>query len=145
MKRIEQRKIYHMSNYHKRHFDFQFHRSIILVKKHRSDDAVHKKIAMNSIRSVTIKNEDEQIFSGDGGGTGFKRSRSWLSKVRKDDDEKCKWNFSFELEMSDRTMELFAPTRLEREKWVKVFKAISEMNDKLISPKKVNPLKFLQQ
>ena len=35
---------------------------------------------------------------------GFKRSKSWLSKVRKTEDEKSKWNFCFELEISDRSM-----------------------------------------
>ena len=136
-----------MSNFHKRHFDLKFDRAIILVRKSVNDDAIHKKIPVNSIRSCTIKNENEHVLDENGAysSTGFKRSRSWLSKMRKTDDETCVWNFCFELELSDRTMELFAPTRMDREKWVEIFNLICEMNDRLISTKSLTPLAFKAQ
>ena len=63
---------------------------------------------MSSVRAVKIKdnNENEDITDQE-----FKRSKSWLSKVRKTDQEQCIWNFCFEIELSDRTMELYSPTR----------------------------------
>ena len=118
MKRIDKREWYHTSNFHKRHFDVNFDRSIIVVKKLATDDTIHKRISLNTIRSCTIKVEVESDQSPN---KEFKRSKSWLSKMRKSEDESCKWNFSFELDMSDRTMELYAPNRLDREKWVNMF------------------------
>ena len=56
-----------------------------------------------------MQNQEEQVISE--GGSSFRRSRSWMSKIRKDNEEACAWNFNFELELSDRSMELFAPTR----------------------------------
>jgi hypothetical protein len=38
------------------------------------------------------------------------------------------WNFGFSLELVERTYELYAPTRKERDKWVLVLGAIAEMN-----------------
>ena len=32
----------------------------------------------------------------------------------------CKWNFGFMLKFPEKTYELYAPTRKEREKWVEV-------------------------
>ena len=57
----------------------------------------------------------------------------------------CKWNYNFEIDLTDRTMELFAPTRKDREKWVMIFKIIAEMNDKLISTKTLTPLVYRKQ
>ena len=144
MKRIEERKLYHMSNFHKRHFEMVWNRAIIIVKKFGGkDDPVHKKIPINSIRNVKIK--DQEVVDEDGNDTGFKRSRSWLSKVRKTNEELCVWNFCFELEMNDRSMELYAPTRQDREKWVMLFKLLSEMNERLISTRTMSPLEFQKQ
>ena len=63
---------------------------------------------MESIRSVKVVEEAEEGQVDDG---EFKRSKSWLSKVRKNEDEKSKWNFCFELEISDRSIQLYSPTR----------------------------------
>ena len=79
-----------------------------MVKQFAGDYNEHKRIPIESIRACSIQNQEEQVAS-DGG--SFKRSRSWLSKLRKDDEETCPWNFNFQLETSDRSMELFAPTR----------------------------------
>ena len=40
----------------------------------------------------------------------------------------CKWNFGFSVEFPEKTYELYAPTRKERDKWVEVLGAIAEMN-----------------
>ena len=108
IKKIEERKLYHISNYHKRHFIMDWPKCCMLIKVFGGeDDRAHKTIQLESIRSVKAIDEAEE--GADDG--EFKRSKSWLSKVRKDDDEKSKWNFGFELEISDRTMQLYSPTR----------------------------------
>ena len=83
----------------------------MLMKKSSEDynTYAHRRIPIESIRACTVQNQEEQVISE--GGNSFRRSRSWLSKIRKDDEETCAWNFNFELELSDRNMELFAPTR----------------------------------
>ena len=139
MKRIDQQKFYHGSNFHKRFFDLQFSKSMIFIRVNDATDA-HKKIPIESIRACTIQNQEDKVISEDGG--GFKRSKSWLAKLRKDDDETCAWNFNFELDFSDRSMELFAPTRQDREKWMMIFNLIIEMNEKLISTKLITPLSY---
>ena len=73
------------------------------------------------------------------------RSKSLLSKLRKDENELCPWNFNFELELSDRTMDLYSPTRIDRDKWVYIFKLICDMNAKLISTKTMTPLQYEKQ
>ena len=40
----------------------------------------------------------------------------------------CKWNFGFSVEFPEKTYELYAPTRKERDKWVEVLGAIADMN-----------------
>ena len=44
-----------------------------------------------------------------------------MSKLRADENEMCQWNFMFELEFTDRKLELYSPTRIDRDKWVKIF------------------------
>ena len=41
-------------------------------------------------------------------------------------------------------MEMYAPTRQERERWIQIFQAISEMNKKLISTRDMNPFKYIK-
>ena len=55
----------------------------------------------------------------------------------------CKWNFGFSLEFPEKTYELYAPTRKEREKWVEVLSTIADMNSKSISLDAMSPLEFL--
>ena len=40
----------------------------------------------------------------------------------------CKWNFGFALEFPEKTYELYAPTRKDRQKWVEILSTIAEMN-----------------
>ena len=68
-----------------------------------------------------------------------------MSKVRKSDQEQCIWNFGFELELNDRSLELYAPNRQERERWVTLFRILSEMNERLVSAAKINPFDFKEE
>ena len=103
----------------------EFTKSLILIRDY-ADGVAHKKIPTENIRACTMHNQEEKVLEEENG--SFKRSKSWLSKLRKDDDEKCTWNFNFLLELNDRSMELFAPTRQDREKWMMIFNLIIEMN-----------------
>ena len=100
---------------------------------------IGKQFNLNTVRAVKVWENDENAEIDD---ENFKRSKSWLSKVRKTDQEQCIWNFCFLLELSDRSIEFYAPTRQERENWVTIFQIICEMNDKLINTMKVNPFDF---
>ena len=113
MKRIENRKLYHGSNFHKRHFDINFKRRIILIRQNANDTEVHKKIPLQNIIRCQAKDRDE-IYNqeSDNGSRSLPRSRSLLEKFgRKGSSESCQWNYMFVLEMVDRNMELYAPTR----------------------------------
>ena len=57
----------------------------------------------------------------------------------------CKWNFGFSLEFPEKTYELYAPTRKEREKWVEVLSTIAEMNSKSIKLDTMSPLEYLAE
>ena len=140
MKRIENRKIYHTSNFHKRYFDFRFDQGLIFVKKSASDDSIHKEIATCSIRSCVINNEGNEAL--DAKSSSLTRGGSLLAKFRKEDSELCPWNFSFILELNDRNMELFAPTRIDRDKWYQIFRTIAEMNNDIVSTIQVNPFEY---
>ena len=70
-----------------------------------------------------------------------------LSKLsrRKGDDETCPWNYCFILETMDRTMELYAPTRKDREKWVHMFNMIIDMNKQNIGTSTMSPFVYEMQ
>ena len=55
MKRIENRKLYQISNFYKRYFDIKFDRGIILIKQNVFDDSIHNKIASNIMLIFNIK------------------------------------------------------------------------------------------
>ena len=71
------------------------------------------------------------------------RSRSLLAKLgRKEDDEVCIWNYGFSLETVERNMELFAPTRKDREKWTHLFDLIVDMNQNNIGTASMSPFVY---
>ena len=43
IKRIENRKLFHTSNFHKRHFELHFDKKLIIIRKKENDDKIHKK------------------------------------------------------------------------------------------------------
>ena len=57
----------------------------------------------------------------------------------------CKWNFGFSLEFPEKTYELYAPNRKEREKWVEVLGTIAEMNAKSIELETMSPFEYMQE
>ena len=61
IKKIEVRKLYHMSNYHKRHFFMDWKKGQMLVKKFTGeDDTAHKTIMIDAIRSVKVIDDEEE-------------------------------------------------------------------------------------
>ena len=57
-----------------------------------------------------------------------KRSRSFFRRVMHKEMQHCSWNFAFKLGFVDKEYELYAPTRKDREQWVKVLGTLAEMN-----------------
>ena len=131
MKRINNRKVYQLSNFHLRYFELDYERAVMKVtdKIFGAADRPSKTIPLNSIRACSVRYDDQQAqySSAQERDNSMKRSRSFLSKLRAGEEEMCKWNFNFELDLTDRTVELFAPTRKDRDKWVMTFKIIAEM------------------
>ena len=79
----------------------------------------------------------------DNGSRSLPRSRSLLEKIgRKGVDETCQWNYMFVLEMADRNMELYAPTRQDRDAWVRVLSLIIEMNREGITTEEMSPFVY---
>ena len=144
MKRIENRKIYHNSNFHKRFFDIKFERELILIRCNADDDDVHKKIMLKSIVGCNVHNEGEVYNSNSS--RNLPRSRSLLTRLgRKGDDEVCQWNYNFVLETIERNMELYAPTRKDRDNWVRMFKLIIDMNKQQIGTSTMSPFVYEMQ
>ena len=60
------------------------------------------------------------------------------------DSKQCSWNFAFILTFRDKAYELYAPTRADRDHWVKILKTIAEMNTKLRLDTR-NPIEYLKE
>ena len=98
MKRIENRKLFHKSNFHRRHYQIDFKNQVIMVRKVHADDWSYKTINLTDVIGVTVSQKDELNSTIEKDNELLKaRSRSLLSRFRKDNSEQCPWNFSFEL------------------------------------------------
>ena len=71
-----------------------------------------------------------------------RRSASFIRR-RQEPERHCGWNFAFSLEFSDRTYELYAPTRADRDEWVRILGAVAEMNKTGVDVSGVSPHDFL--
>ena len=88
IKRIENRKLFHGSNFHKRFFELSFDRSLIIVKKQNGQDTEHKKIQISTLKRCIVTKQDEFITDEQRENQFLqKRSRSFLSKLRADENE----------------------------------------------------------
>ena len=129
MKKIENRKLFHKSNYHRRHYEIDFKGAAILVRKVHPTDWQFKSIPLSEVKGVTVTQEDELNSTIEKENELLKaRNRSFLSRFRKDQNEQCVWNFAFELHLSDRTLQLHSNTRIDRDKWVHIWGLIADMN-----------------
>lgn len=132
MKQIENVKWYHTSNFHQKHFTINFTGSTLQIRDKETDNEF-KFINLCVIRSCNvIEREFETDYPG-------KRSQSVTTKSK---GSKCPWLFEFRLETTDRSFNLFAPTRLDRDHWVKIFSILVDMNKASVSTKEINPFEF---
>ena len=69
-----------------------------MVRKVHADDWSYKTINLTDVIGVTVSQKDELNSTIEKDNELLKaRSRSLLSRFRKDKSEQCPWNFSFEL------------------------------------------------
>ena len=61
IKRIDNRKLFHGSNFHKRFFELSFERSLIIIKKSGDDRQAHKTIPITTLEKCIVAKEDEFI------------------------------------------------------------------------------------
>ena len=60
MKRIDERKLYHRSNFHKRWFSIDFSRAVIDVKVSESGP-LYKQFMLSVIRGVRVRYDEETV------------------------------------------------------------------------------------
>ena len=88
MKKIENRKLFHKSNYHRRHYEIDFQGAAILVRKVHADDWQFKRLPLSEVKGVTITQQDELNSTMEKENELLKkRNRSLLSRFRKDENE----------------------------------------------------------
>ena len=97
-------------------------------------------ISLKTILKCTVPAEENRDAERS---KSLPRSRSLLAKLgRMDDDEVCIWNYGFVLETVDRSMELFAPTRKDRDKWIHVLNLIVDMNHNNFGTSSMSPFVY---
>ena len=57
----------------------------------------------------------------------------------------CKWFFEFKLKTNTREYTFRAPSKEQRDLWIRIFKLLIEMNKKSISASNLNPFAFEEQ
>ena len=67
-----------------------------------------------------------------------------FQKFKKDDNEMCVWNFCFDLNLGVEKLELYSPTRVDRDKWVWIFNLLIQMNHRKISTRQMTPWEFVK-
>ena len=77
---------------------------------------------------------------------GRERKRS-KSILRRNNHElkRCSWNFPFKLEFKERTYELYAPTRGDRDQWILMLGTIAEMNSQGVKLESTTPFEYLAE
>ena len=73
-----------------------------------------------------------------------KRSASFIRR-RQEPERHCGWNFALSLEFSDRTYELYAPTRADRDEWVRILGAVADMNRQGVDIQGISPHDYLTE
>ena len=114
MKRVDNKKIFHQSNFNKRYFILDFEKGKIIVKKGQKETQIHRTYDLSSIKTCTIATE----IMRDTLTRSLSRSRSLINRFKNDSEEQCIWNYCFHLSLSDTDLKLYTPTRIEREHWV---------------------------
>lgn len=68
-----------------------------------------------------------------------------MDRITSGPQKDCSWLFEFTIVTTERQYELHAPTRDDRDHWIKIFKIIVKMNKKGLNTRDTNPLKFDKQ
>ena len=143
MKVINNKGALHSQSYHMRTYKFAFEFDTLLQFDNRQAVNPTKSYKLSEIRSCTIIDEQEvqeRVKSRE-----RSRSKSLLKRMTTSKEKLCPWNFGFDLEFVELTLELYSPTRDERLRWIKLFETIAEMNKKMISTRDQNPFKYMKE
>lgn len=52
-----------------------------------------------------------------------------MRKYCHNESQACRWNFGFKLVFREKTYELYAPTRSDRDQWVRTLQSLAEMKN----------------
>ena len=140
-KKIENKKIYHNDDFHKKFYEINFFETKLKICNENLKPK--DEIFLRDIKEVRIDFEDEadkneKIVKR-------KRSNSLMNKIFGTDDEKkakCTWLYEFILVTVDRTYVFRAPSREIRQYWHRIFSIIVEMNKEVVATNFMNPFDF---
>ena len=144
MKAIENLGIFNGKAYHKRYLKIEFGQPHIQFFEKKSDSTFHKLQKQDHLITCEVLNEEaiETRIKE----RSVKRSSSFLSRLMKDEIKRCSWNFAFNLVFSNgRDYELYAPTRGDRDMWVKILSTIAEINRQGLSLQDQNPIDYMKE
>lgn len=139
MKAVENLGMFNSAQYHKRIFSLEYGQQYCYFfekKGQTTSNKFHLQADLLSVRAISDDELSERIEQRES-----RRTKSLLSKKV----AKCSWNFPFSLKFTDRIYELYAPTRNDRDKWLKILGAIAEMNKNSIDLELMTPFEYLQE
>lgn len=143
-KAIENKSLFHQTDYHKKYLKLDFASEYCHFFEELGSAIPSRSHLQSDIKSCEVLADEEieqKVTERE-----QKRSASLLRRFVSNSAQRCKWNFGFILEFRvnessrlkskandsfaspRKEYELYAPTRKDREQWVKIFSTIAEMN-----------------
>ena len=142
MKAVENIGFFNSDIYHKRFFIMNYGQPFCYFYEKKTDNHHHKSHLQSELLSCDILHNEvihQRLQERED-----QRKKSILRKVMKDKIKTCQWNFAFQITFKDKTYELYAPTRKDREQWVEAFQTIAEMNKKGIKLQTMKPFDYVR-
>ena len=156
-KQIENKKVYHSQDFHKKFYEINFFDAKLKIFKELTDSKPKEEIALRMITEVRIDFEQEadkksvqdkaqvQLILHKG---QRKRSNSLMNRLfgaNPDQKPECVWQFEFILVTVGRTYVFRAPSKEVRQHWYRIFNIIVEMNKENVATNFMNPFDFDQK
>ena len=135
--------LFHSQGYHKRYFVLEFGQPYCYFYEKKGKEKHYKAHLQTSLRSAAIM-EDAEVAENRQRREN-ERSKSLLKRLMRDEVGRCNWNFPFNVSFEEKTYELYAPTRADREQWVHILGAIAEMNQEGVKLEGMTPFDYIKE
>ena len=129
MKAIENLGLFNANEYNKRYIEISIGKKggqLKFFEGSPENDYPYQTLKLSEL--VRCRELDAQEVDAKVDERNNKRSRSMLSRLAHGRCKKCEWDFGFILTFRSKQFELYSPTRLDRDSWVKVLSTIAEAN-----------------